>query len=91
MSKKLILGLALATVLIGGPFIGAQAGTTSAACWEGFCPDVQSDIDQPKSDMDQPKSDMDQPKRDFDRPDASFRDENRNGPTTRVPFGSPGF
>jgi hypothetical protein len=77
MTKKLIFGLALATVLISSPFIGAKADNIAPSCWAGFCPDVQSD--------------MDQPKRDMDKPDATGQGEYRYGPTTPEPMGSPGF
>lgn len=76
MSKKLIFGLALATVLISGLFIGAKADNIAPSCWAGFCPDVQSD--------------MDQPQRDMDKSNATCQGADRYGPTTPEPMGSPG-
>jgi len=75
MSKKLILGLALAAVLISGPFIGAQA-STSEACWAGFCSAQQSD--------------MDQSNRDMDKPNATCQGAYQYGPTAPQPMGAPG-
>ncbi|MGA3112953.1 MAG: hypothetical protein ABSF90_00820 [Syntrophobacteraceae bacterium] len=77
MSKKLILGLALASVLVGGPFIGARADDISVSCWAGFCPAQQEDTNQAQ--------------RDYDKPDATSQDANRYGPTDPEPMGSPGF
>jgi len=77
MRKKLILGLALAAVLISAPFIWAQAGNVSASCWAGFCPAWQSNTDQAQRDM--------------DRPEAPCQGAYRYGPTTPEPMGSPGF
>jgi hypothetical protein len=82
MSKKLIFGLALATVLISGSFIGAQADRIGPMCWAGSCPDVQSDVDQPKRDMDRTNRDM-------DKPDATGQGTYQYGPTTPSPFPSP--
>jgi hypothetical protein len=84
MSKIVIFGLALAMVLSGGPFIGARADNIAPSCWEGFCPDIQSD-------MDQPRNDTGRQERDLDRYDSNYQRENRYGPSNRVPMGSPGF
>ena len=73
MSKKLILGLALASVLVGGPFTGAKADDISASCWAGFCPA------QP--------SDMDRAQRDYDKPDATRQGPDRYGPAAPEPMG----
>ena len=51
MSKKLILGLALASVLVSGPFIGAKADDISASCWAGFCPAQPSDMDRRRKEI----------------------------------------
>ncbi len=78
MSKKLILGLALATVLAGGPFIGARADDVSASCWAGFCPAQQDDTNQA-------------PQRDYDRHDTTNQGGNQYDPIPREPMGSPGY
>ncbi len=49
MSKKLILGLALASVLVGSPFTGAKAADFNDRCWAalGYCPAYQQrDMDR---------------------------------------------
>ena len=74
MSKKLILGLAMASVLVGGPFIGAKADDISASCWAGFCPAQPRDMDQA-------------PQRDYDKPDATRQGAYRYGPATPEPMG----
>jgi len=76
MSKTLILGLALAAVLISGPFIGARADYVSVSCWAGFCPGGQGNVYDPNRDM--------------DRPDATCQGAYRYGPTTPEPMGAPG-
>jgi hypothetical protein len=78
MSKRLILGLALASVLIGGPFFKAYADNIGPSCWAGFCPA-------------QPQRDMDQSNRDMDKPDATRQGADQYGPTTPDPAGSPGY
>jgi|GEM_PF-3012119 hypothetical protein len=78
MSKKLILGLALASVLVGGSFIGAKADDIGRSCWAGFCPAQQSDMDRA-------------PQRDYDKPNATCQGADQYGPTTPEPMGSPGY
>jgi len=75
MNKKLILGLALAVVLVSGAFVGAQADCALGcphislpSCW-GNCA---------------------QQTRDLDRPDATCQGAFKFGPTTPDPMGSPG-
>ena len=77
MSRKLIFGLALATVLISGSFTGVRADPIGPMCWAGFCP---SQADQ-----------MNQSRRDMDKPDATCQGAYQNAPAAREPFGSPGF
>jgi len=77
MSKKLIFGLALAIVLISGPFIGAQADSIGPSCWAGFCPAQNRD--------------MDQAQRDMDKPNATCQGAYQYGPTTPEPMGSIGY
>jgi hypothetical protein len=76
MSKKLIFGLALATVLISGSFIGAQADQIGPMCWAGSCPAQTSDTDNAKRDM--------------DKPDATNQGTYSYGPSTPEPMGAPG-
>ncbi len=79
MSKILIIGLALAIVLVSGPFIGARADKIGPMCWAGFCP---SQSDNP-----------DQPRRDMDRPNSTSRGQGpyQQAPVTPEPMGSPGI
>ena len=83
MSKKLIIGLALAAVLISGPFIGARADYVSESCWAGFCPGGKGNVYDPRRDTDQPQRDM-------DKSNATCQGADRYGPTTPEPMGSPG-
>jgi hypothetical protein len=76
MSRKAIFGLALAVVLMSGPFLGAQANV-SEACWAGFC--SAQDSEQYREN------------RDMDKPDATCPATNRQSLTTPEPMGSPGF
>ncbi len=81
MSKTLIIGLALAVVLVGGAFFSAQAECgfgclphiTLPSCWS--CASVADR----------------QPARDYDRPGATCQGAFRYGPVTPEPMGSPGF
>ncbi len=77
MSKKLILGLALAIVLVSGPLFSAQAGCgfgclphiSLPSCCSGTCGQVVE-------------------KRDADKPAAPCQGMCYNGPTVPDQFGS---
>jgi len=75
MNKKLILGLALAVVLVSGAFISAQADC-------GCLPHIS---------MPSCFGNCAQQARDYDRPDQTCQGAYKVGPTTPEFMGSPGF
>jgi hypothetical protein len=79
MSKKLILGLALAVVIVSGSFFNVQA-----ECGFGCLPHISlpSCLSCAK-DMDR------QPAKDLDKPDATCRCAYQPNPATPDPMGSP--
>ncbi len=78
MNKKLVLGLALALVLVSGSFIGAQA-----ECGFGCLPHISL----PSCLSCGGAADRD---RDRDRSEATCQGAYSYGPTTPDPMGSPG-
>jgi hypothetical protein len=80
MSKKLILGLALAVVLVSGAFYGAQADC-------GCLPHIS----MPTSFFCGACGAADNHNRDLDRAEATCQGAYNYGPTTPWVMGSPGF